>query len=274
MPVTHIWTTNYDRLIERAFTEIDRPLDTISGAKDLSLKPTAGAVRLYKMHGSIDRLDDIVISTDDYELFRTKRGAFLPLLQAHLTSMSMLFVGLSFTDPNTLPIRGEWQTDGPHLPLEFARQSSGDRMTLVIVENARPVQVLWIRLEAASLPEAIGALAEREGSSRRDIGRWPLQQGETYPHAEMIGQWATEKRIEAVVWTALPCGMRMSRGVIPSLADLKAHFDSLDDVPRAEVAKYVVNAPAQIQTPFRPLLERCLSRNRRSDPYGQSPLCD
>src|SRR5690606_28757599 len=29
-----------------------------------------------------------------------KRAAFLPLLQAHLTSFSMLFLGLSFTDPN------------------------------------------------------------------------------------------------------------------------------------------------------------------------------
>jgi hypothetical protein len=52
------------------------------------------------MHGTIDRLEDIVISTDDYELYRKNRGAFLPLLQAHMTSFSMLFIGLSFTDPN------------------------------------------------------------------------------------------------------------------------------------------------------------------------------
>jgi hypothetical protein len=100
LPVRHLWTTNYDRLIERAFSALGRPLDPISAAADLSLKPRAGAARLYKMHGSVDRLDDVVISTDDYELFRSKRGAFLPLLQAHLSSLSMLFVGLSFTDPN------------------------------------------------------------------------------------------------------------------------------------------------------------------------------
>jgi hypothetical protein len=52
------------------------------------------------MHGSVERLDDIVISTDDYELYRKNRGAFLPLLQAHMTSFSMLFIGLSFTDPS------------------------------------------------------------------------------------------------------------------------------------------------------------------------------
>jgi len=100
LPVRHIWTTNYDKLIERAFSAISRPLDVISASSDIVLKPRAGAVRLYKMHGSVDRLDDVVISTDDYELFRSRRGAFLPLLHAHLSSLSLLFIGLSLTDPN------------------------------------------------------------------------------------------------------------------------------------------------------------------------------
>lgn len=121
LPVRHIWTTNYDRLVERAFSSISRPIDTVSSARDLVLKATPGAARLYKMHGSIDRLDDIVISTDDYELYRSKRGAFLPLLQAHLSSMSLLFVGLSLTDPNirhVLSLIRESFTDAP--PEHFA----------------------------------------------------------------------------------------------------------------------------------------------------------
>lgn len=100
LPVRHIWTTNYDRLVERAFDAIRRPIDVVSGAGDLPARPKPGAARLYKMHGSIDRLDDIVISTEHYELYRSKRGAFLPLLQAHMTSKSVLFIGLSLTDPN------------------------------------------------------------------------------------------------------------------------------------------------------------------------------
>jgi hypothetical protein len=100
LPIRNIWTTNYDRLIERAFSEIGRPVDPISAASDLAIKPRPGAARLFKMHGSVDRLDDIVIATDDYELYRLNRAAFLSLLQAHMTSFSMLFVGLSFTDPN------------------------------------------------------------------------------------------------------------------------------------------------------------------------------
>ncbi|HHW1960622.1 TPA: SIR2 family protein [Pseudomonas aeruginosa] len=121
LPVRHIWTTNYDRLIERAFESISRPLNPISGSKDLALRVTPGAALLYKMHGSVDRLDDVVISTDDYELFRSKRGQYLPLFQAHLTSMSMLFIGISFTDPNVrhvLSLIRESFTDAP--PEHFA----------------------------------------------------------------------------------------------------------------------------------------------------------
>lgn len=83
MPIRHLWTTNYDRLIERALLAIRRPCSVISAQGDLALKVTAGAARVYKMHGTVDQLDEIVISTDDYELFRSRRGAFLPLLQAH-----------------------------------------------------------------------------------------------------------------------------------------------------------------------------------------------
>src|SRR4051794_31298435 len=73
------------------------------------------------MHGTVDRLDDLVISTDEYELFRSKRGAFLPILQSHLSSFSMLFLGLSFTDPNlrhVLSLIRESFTEAP--PEHFA----------------------------------------------------------------------------------------------------------------------------------------------------------
>jgi len=100
LPCRNLWTTNYDRLIERSFAAIGRPIDPVSSARDLSIRSRAGATRLFKMHGTVDNLNDIVISTDDYELYRVNRGSFLTVLQAHMTSFSMLFVGLSFTDPN------------------------------------------------------------------------------------------------------------------------------------------------------------------------------
>ena len=47
MPIRNIWTTNYDRLIERAFEAIRRPCDIRSAASDLALRATPGATRIY-----------------------------------------------------------------------------------------------------------------------------------------------------------------------------------------------------------------------------------
>ena len=166
-------------------------------------------------------------------------------------------------DSRSLPLGGEWHKDGPCLPLEFARQSSGDRITLVIVEGLAPVVTLWALLEVTTLAQAIAALADREGSPPRYIGRWPSQQGEAYPQSAVIAEWAVERGIEGVVWTALPCGMTERRGELPSLAELQSHLSNLDDGSRAEAAKYIFNAPAQIQTPYRPSLEQAVSEISR-----------
>jgi nitroreductase len=37
--------------------------------------------------------------------------------------------------PENLPIIGEWKNDGPMLPIEFSRESGGQRITLVICDN-------------------------------------------------------------------------------------------------------------------------------------------
>jgi hypothetical protein len=132
----------------------------------------------------------------------------------------------------------------------------------VIVENDAPVQTLWAPLDVASLAQAIAVLADREGSSSRYIGRWPLQQDETYPQSAVIEEWAIERGIDGVVWTALPSGMIDRRGELPSLAELQSYLSKLDDANRAEAAKYVFNAPPQIQTPYRQRLEQALSQWR------------
>jgi len=205
-PVRHIWTTNYDRLIERAFSALGRPLDPISAAADLALKPRAGAARLYKMHGTVDRLNDLVISTDDYELFRSKRGAFLPLLQAHLSSLSMLFVGLSFTDPNVrhvLSLIREAFTETPPEHFVIVRPPhrgdyrNADEYSARLTQHelwADDLQRYGLRaVEIASYDEVPRLLkeVERKLADRRVwvSGSWPVG-AEGNPRAEFVHQVA------------------------------------------------------------------------------------
>ncbi|WP_286951511.1 MULTISPECIES: SIR2 family protein [Brevundimonas] len=241
LPVQHIWTTNYDRLVERAFAAIDRPLDPVSGAKDLSLKPTPGAARLYKMHGSIDRLDDIVISTDDYELFRTRRGAYLPLLQAHLTSMSILFVGLSFTDPNirhVLSLIRESFTDAPPEHFAIVRPPHQEDFGSEGEFKARLAQHnLWakdlrryglIAVEIESYDEVPGLLREieRRVATRRIwiSGSWPVEGGgpgaaSNYALAEDIGRLIGRSGRDLVSGAGMLVGSAAIAGFLDALRD-------------------------------------------------------
>jgi NAD-dependent SIR2 family protein deacetylase len=76
LPIQHVWTTNYDKLVELAWEHERKQLDVKSRNADLGLdKPWANAI-LYKMHGSVDHPTEVVIAKDDYELYRRLRPGF------------------------------------------------------------------------------------------------------------------------------------------------------------------------------------------------------
>src|SRR5437762_2325747 len=86
-------------------------------------------------------------------------------------------------DQRSLPIQREWFKDGPFMPVEFTRQSTDGRMTLVVEPTAAPVRVLWAVMLSADLRAAKEALRDREGICGTDwssrVGFW--QEGEPTP---------------------------------------------------------------------------------------------
>lgn len=238
LPVKFIWTTNYDRLVERAFGGVNRPLDTVSGAPDLALRATPGATRLFKMHGSVERLDDVVISTDDYELYRSKRGAFLPLLHAHLSSMSMLFLGISFTDPNikhVLSLIRESFTSAPPEHFAIVRPPQREDFKTDTEFEARSTQhKLWSRdlkryglivVEIDDYAEVAQLLrqVERRVASRRVwvSGSWPPDAGgeiaKVYNVARAIGQLVGDRGRDLVSGAGLVVGSASIAGFLDAL---------------------------------------------------------
>jgi hypothetical protein len=110
-------------------------------------------------------------------------------------------------DPRSLPIRRPWFNDGPLLPIEFARESTDKRITLVIVPNnlaeVACVRTLWALMVAPTLDVARTELAKREGTGVKNIGCWP---DEVLPKevGEVVEAWAKGRALDGVVWTALP----------------------------------------------------------------------
>lgn len=155
-------------------------------------------------------------------------------------------------DPDGLPVT-KWHDDGPGLPIEFARLSGGDRVTLVVMPDGPRVTVLWTVLEVETLADAVAALRRREKTKSDWIGRWPAS-SRPYPYNDEIGPWAEAQGVDAVVWTAIPPKWDDENGRIPSEDEVVTHLSRLSGAARDEPYKYIRQAPGQIQTPYRQAL--------------------
>jgi len=100
LPISAIWTTNYDHLLEDAFREAHRRVDVKRRGEDLLVSVPRADATIYKMHGDVDQPDEAVLTKEDYSTFDQTRNLFSVQLRGHLVSKSFLFLGYSFADPN------------------------------------------------------------------------------------------------------------------------------------------------------------------------------
>ena len=100
LPISTYWTTNYDRLIERALEDAGKRPDVKHTVEQLALTVPHRDAVVYKMHGDISDPSKTVLIKDDYERYHLSRAAFITALTGDLVSKTFLFLGFSFTDPN------------------------------------------------------------------------------------------------------------------------------------------------------------------------------
>jgi hypothetical protein len=95
-----IYTTNYDRWLEKAFEARGKPYHKITNAADLTMAPP-GATEIIKFHGDFEDDDSLVLTESSY----FQRMQFETPLDIRLRSDSLarplLFVGYSLHDINT-----------------------------------------------------------------------------------------------------------------------------------------------------------------------------
>lgn len=166
-------------------------------------------------------------------------------------------------EPRGLPIRGRWFDDGPVIPVEFARESSGKRITIVIANVEYAVRTLWALMSVSNLDEAKCKLAVREGISKEyiksSIGFWEKSTGSKHGEsAEQIIIWAERLQLDAVIWTNLKCGFKDTRDTMPKYDQILKYFNGLQHEERKVAEEYVRRAPIQIDTQFRRGIEKDL----------------
>lgn len=104
-----VLTTNYDRMYERFWDELEP--DQGGGSPQLMTSThleddivdhlRAGRRLLIKMHGSVTKPRDIVLSRSDYAHARTQNAEFYRTVSALMLTRTMLFIGSGFNgDPD------------------------------------------------------------------------------------------------------------------------------------------------------------------------------
>jgi hypothetical protein len=161
--------------------------------------------------------------------------------------------GYLIWDPSVMDVEREWRTDGPLLPVEFARFAHGPRLLPVLLEGAPLQPTLWTLSRKASVLAAAADLALREGVGTHDIGHWTRSEamGRSSGIDAIIGSWVESRGLDGAVWRAVepnrPDGS-------PGVASEQVRLDYLKELVAsgrdAAAKEYFERMPAQIRTPF------------------------
>jgi hypothetical protein len=163
--------------------------------------------------------------------------------------------------PGRLAIADSWETDGPLIPIEFARVSSDGSLTLVLHPDVPDVQVLWANTVTTDIETAVRDLKKRERTP--DINRIGYvcipnssRRCNVIPTVwQRIELWAKRKGLDAVVWTDLPSNFKEKTGLDFSEENAVAYLSNLSGKALAQAENYVRMAPEQVETNVRKRLK-------------------
>lgn len=153
---------------------------------------------------------------------------------------------------------GPWIDCGPVLPVEFCRISSTRNGALVLVIDRKlgtAVEVLHAFSSRTDPDDALQDLRAREGTSMHNIGFVDIlagkQRGRDPEVVATIKDWAQQCGIAVVAWTDLASNFKSKTSVDFSHEAALWHLQSLGKVGLREAVRYIVRAPAQVDTKLR-----------------------
>ncbi len=164
--------------------------------------------------------------------------------------------------PGILRITTRWQSDGPSLPIEFARISEDGRLTLVIQPSAENQTVYWAVSEFGEVAKARCNLQAREGTIPRHV-HYLATDGTCAKDVleqvrESVQVWLrVHEDVGAVIWTGLPTNWPNKRGCDFTPEDAVRYLEELESDRNRAVStfvraqEYVKNTPPQIKTKVR-----------------------
>jgi hypothetical protein len=165
----------------------------------------------------------------------------------------------------------QWFADGPLLPVEFARESSRQRITLAIITNPTGYPncaTYWTTFNHDNINTARKQLADREACGEQYIGLMTTtgQVDSTLPPAllDVLKTKMEEKELDGMIWTELPCGFMDRRGQVPSVEEVCACLERLLERGITKTPRNTSAKPHRKSTPLTAGLSRNVSAGHRS----------
>ena len=182
--------------------------------------------------------------------------------------IAILGWGSMLWDSGKLAITGGWHSDGPELPLEFARVAPDGRLALVLYPDGPWLPTCWVRSTATTLAEARENLRVYERTVERYVAAVPAR---TAPAAgvdhvaQVIDQWRKHHALDAVVWSNVPANFEdQDAAGQPLTADnVIRYLLSLPPEQRRQAEDYIRKVPAHMETPIRQSVMQRLGWNPR-----------
>ncbi|ESZ78659.1 hypothetical protein [Mesorhizobium sp. L103C105A0] len=161
--------------------------------------------------------------------------------------------------------RGDWQDEGPVLPLEYSRVSKSRHKALTLVvdeDNGEDCKVMYALSKRKNPADAIADLRDREGTIMDHMGFYFVEHPERkcIPKVpDSIPAWAEAMDIDVVVWAGMPSNFSdknvVKKGEAFSPDAAVAHLQKITPEGKAAAAEYVWRAPSLVDTPLRRRLQ-------------------
>jgi cation transport regulator ChaC len=158
----------------------------------------------------------------------------------------------------------EWQYDGPCLKIEFSRVSKNKKrknaLTLVLdLDHGKCCRVAYTLSRRQNPDDTICDLRCREGTTLENVGFWFADKSKVHSHhpkpLEVIQKWASEKKLDVVVWTGLESNFQKEAGKPFSVENALSYVQALRHEGRMKAVEYVRCAPEFFKTPLREALQ-------------------
>ena len=221
LPFANVITTNYDLLLESAyFSRRGQPLRKSTHTTfAMPLSPAGAEPHLFKLHGSLDDLGNVVFGRADYRKLNLYTGRLYTHLMTMFTQNTVLFLGYSLTDPDLTTLlenmREAYDRTVPNcyalVTNETISEFRGDRLAKNYNLHTIPYDP-----SDASHPEVLEFLRGL-GRSVRERGRQAVETSESAAGEELAGE--VQDWLESIGYEVRP-QQRVDRRTLRMLAVL------------------------------------------------------